>query len=75
MELMNRARRCSAWLAGAAVAGISGVASAAAGPSGIDPTAVTAVITDGQAQGIVIGLAMLGLVVAFKIVRKVRGAA
>jgi len=54
---------------------VSSGAFAAVGASGIDPTAVTAVITDGQAQGLIIGLAMLALVVVFKILKKVRGAA
>jgi len=59
----------------APVAAISSNAFAVVGASGIDPAAVTSVITDGQAQGLVIGLAMLALVVVFKILKKVRGAA
>ena len=45
------------------------------GASGIDPTAVLAAITDGQNKGLLIGLGMLALVIVFKIVKKVRGAA
>lgn len=70
-----RFRAVAALATGVGAGAVAGVASAAAGPSGIDPTALTAVITDGQAQGILIGLAMLTVVIAFKIVKKVRSAA
>lgn len=55
--------------------GLVGSVAMAADESGITTTDAVAVIIDGKAKGLVIGLAMLGLVVAFKILKKVRGAA
>lgn len=61
-------------LAAPAALSLVGVASAA-DESGITTTEAVAAITDGQAKGMIIALAMLTLVIAFKIVKKVRGAA
>jgi Inovirus Coat protein B len=76
MNSFSRTRRFGVSLVPVAL-GALGLAPAAfaADESGITTTSAVAVITDGQAKGIVIGLAMLGLVIAFKIVKKVRGAA
>ena len=76
MKLMNQARRFSARvaLAGAALTAPL-LAFATGNESGITTTEAVAVITDGKEQGIVIGLAMLGVVVVFGILRRVRGVA
>lgn len=46
----------------------------AADESGIVTTDLVAVITDGKAKGLVLALAVLSMVIVFKIVRKVSSA-
>lgn len=71
MKFRNQALRFGAGILGT----VAAFPLLAADESGITTTAATAAITDGQAKGLVIALAMLTLVVVFKIVKKVRGAA
>lgn len=76
MKFMNQARTYGAKLAVAGAALTVPVLAFATGDeSGITTTEAVAVIGDGKEKGIVIGLAMLGLVVVFGILRRVRGVA
>jgi hypothetical protein len=77
MKLMNQARRYGAKVACAAAGAILAVPAFASGgnESGIDTADVLAVLADGKAKGIIIGVAMLGVVVVFGMLRRTRGVA
>lgn len=69
----SKYRRVAALVAAAPLA-LIGTIARAADESGITTTETLAVITDGKAKGMILALAVFGLVVAFKIVKKVTSA-
>ncbi len=72
MKFLNAMRTFrSKIVAGSALLVGGTTAALAADESGITTTALEAVITDGKAKGLVLALAVLGMVVAFKIVKRV----
>lgn len=69
-KFASKYRALSVAVAGAPLM-LLGSLARAADESGITTTEAIAVITDGKAKGMVIALAVFGLVIAFKIVKKV----
>lgn len=77
MKFRNKVRLYGARVAALATgpaALMVGTLARAADESGITTTEAVAVIADGKAKGMVIALAVFGLAIAFKIVKKVTGA-